>query len=187
MTMIPPILKLDVAGMPVAWMPWQAAATLYARNRVRWEAGEARFTIRGGTQFDGTQSSMEINSIIAVRDKSGRYRRGVPPLTNRALFERDGHLCMYCGRKFSAKDLTRDHVVPISRGGKDVWSNVLTADRGCNHRKDARTPEEAGMKPLAVPYEPDMARYLLLIASGRVTCCQQAFLEKLATKRQQYS
>jgi 5-methylcytosine-specific restriction endonuclease McrA len=187
MSLIPHILKLDVAGLPVEWVSWQTAATIYARDRVRWEAGEARFTIFGGIRCDGSQSQLEINSIIAVKDKSGRYRRGVPPLTNRALFQRDGYLCMYCGRKFCAKELTREHVVPMSRGGRDVWTNVLTACVRCNHTKDARTPQEADMLPIGVPYEPDMARYLLLIASGRVTGCQQAFLEKLATRCQRLS
>jgi 5-methylcytosine-specific restriction endonuclease McrA len=187
MTMIPQILKLDVAGLPIEWVSWQTAATIYARDRVRWEAGEARFVLHGGTRCDGTQSVLSINSIIAVRDKSGKYHRAVPPLTNRALFQRDGYLCMYCGRKHGSRELTREHVLPVSRGGRDCWTNVLTACVSCNHRKNDRTPEEAGMLPIGLPYEPDMARYLLLIASGRVTGCQQAFLEKLAKRGQRLS
>lgn len=179
-SIIPPILKLDAGGLPVEWVSWQDAVTLYARERVRWEAGEARFTIRGGARPDGTPSSMEINSIIAVQDRKAKRGRRAPPLTNRALFERDGHLCMYCGRKHRAGELSRDHVFPVARGGQNIWTNVLTACKFCNCRKDDRTPEEAGMLPLALPYEPDHARYLLLIASGRVTGCQQAFLESMA-------
>ena len=179
-SIIPLILKLDAGGLPVEWVSWQNAVTLYARERVRWEAGEARFTIRGGARPDGTPSSMEINSIIAVQDRTSKRGRRAPPLTNRALFERDGYLCMYCGRKHRAGELSRDHVFPVARGGRNVWTNVLTACKSCNGLKDDRTPEEAGMLPLGCPYEPDRARYLLLVASGRVTGCQQAFLESMA-------
>jgi Restriction endonuclease len=109
--------------------------------------------------------------------------RPTPPLTNAALFERDGHLCMYCGRHHRHRDLSRDHVLPVSRGGRDTWDNVLTACRACNGRKDNRTPEEAGMLPLGLPYTPDHAAYLLLMGSGRVTGCQQAFLASMAKRR----
>lgn len=180
MNMIPPILKLDAAGMPIEWLHWQDAVTLYARDRVNWEAGETRFTIRGGQRCDGYMSSIDVNSIIAVDSCKSKKARRVPPLTNAALFRRDGYLCMYCGNKFLVADLSRDHVHPVGRGGKDIWKNVLTACRRCNRVKDCRTPEEAGMLPLALPYEPDHARYLLLIASGRVTGCQQMFLEALS-------
>lgn len=183
MDVIPPILKLDAGGMPIEWLHWQEAVTLYARERVTWEAGETRFTIRGGTRGDGSTSLLEINSIIAVRSHRTRPVRRVPPLTNSALFRRDGFLCMYCGNRFRAADLSRDHVTPTGQGGRDVWTNVLTACRRCNRIKDCRTPEQAGMLPLALPYVPDHARYLLLIASGRVTGCQQAFLEAMSKTR----
>jgi hypothetical protein len=184
-TMFPHVLKLDVGGVPVEWLSWQEAATLYARDRVRWEAGEARFSLRGGARADGSRSSLDINAIIAVSDRSRRFERGKPALSNRILFARDRHICLYCGQRFPARELTRDHVVPASRGGRDVYSNLATACRACNSRKDDRTPEEARMPLLALPYEPDMASYLLLLASGRrITGCQQAFLELFADKRQ---
>jgi 5-methylcytosine-specific restriction endonuclease McrA len=186
--MIPQVLKLDVSGCPVEWVNWQIAATLYARQRVKWEAGDARFTLRGGNRDDGSRSSMTINSIIAVQDRSRRFEHRHIPLTNRTLFQRDRHICLYCGGRFNTKDLTRDHVVPASRGGKDVWSNVATACRSCNQRKDAKTPEEARMPLLAVPYRPDPASYLLLIASGRrITACQASWLESFASKDQRLS
>jgi 5-methylcytosine-specific restriction endonuclease McrA len=70
-------------------------------------------------------------------------------VTNRALFLRDGHACQYCGRHLSAlrkgERLTRDHVLPRCRGGKDEWANVVTACSSCNGRKGSRTPQEAGL------------------------------------------
>ena len=76
-----------------------------------------------------------------------RHRRGV---TNTWLFARDGYQCAYCGRHQSElgdRDfLTRDHVVPTSRGGANTWENCVTACRRCNGRKADRTPAEARME-----------------------------------------
>lgn len=178
--MIPSILKLDVGGMPVAWIHWQTAVTLYARQRVQWEAGAERFVVHGGISAStGCRSALSIRSIIAVVDHTRRAGVNAPMLTNRTLFQRDGNLCMYCGRHFSAHALTRDHVIPVSRGGDSVWSNCVTACRHCNQRKDDRTPEEAGMKLLAVPYTPNRAEYLIL-SNRRILADQMEFLQAFA-------
>lgn len=181
--MIPSILKLDAHGMPVAWIDWTCAVSLYTRDRVRWEAGEQRFVIRGGIcAATGRRSTIAIGSIIAVADRRPRRAGGVPLLSNRTLFERDRYLCMYCGRQFPPAQLTRDHVLPVSRGGRSVWENCVTACRSCNHRKDDRTPEEAGMKLLAVPYTPNRAEYLIL-SNRRILADQMEFLQAYARRR----
>ncbi len=161
---IPLILRLDIAGQPVKWIPWQEAACIYVRDRVAWTAGEYIFPLRGGfSRRSGEQSIVEINSIIAVK---GEYKRrkipGSPPLTNRELFRRDKHTCLYCGNQLHDSLLTRDHIKPLSRGGRDNWRNVITACRRCNTRKGNRTPEEARMPLLAIPYVPNLAEYLVL-------------------------
>ncbi len=182
MESIPAILKLDAGGLPVSWIRWQTAVTLYSRERVRWEAGEGRFTIHGGIcARTGERSSIEIGSIIAVADKSKRYERGTPLLTNRTLFQRDRNLCLYCGSAFPISQLTRDHVYPASRGGQSVWENCVSACRECNQRKDDRTPEEANMKLLAVPYTPNLAEYLIL-QNRRILADQMEFLQAYARK-----
>jgi 5-methylcytosine-specific restriction endonuclease McrA len=180
---IPSILKLDRGGMPVAWIRWKTAATLYARQRVCWEAGEERFTVHGGVNSrTGERSALRIGSIIAVADRSRRFEGNAPLLTNRTLFQRDRNLCLYCGSQFAPGDLTRDHVVPASRGGEGVWENCVTACRQCNQRKDDRTPEEAGMKLLAVPYIPNLAEYLIL-SNRRILADQMGFLLSFARRK----
>lgn len=182
MESIPAILKLDAGGLPVSWIHWQTAVTLYTRNRVRWEAGEGRFTIHGGIcARTGERSRIQIGSIIAVADRSRRYTHGTPLLTNRTLFQRDRNLCLYCGDVFPTSQLTRDHVYPASRGGQSVWENCVTACRSCNQRKDDRTPEEANMKLLAVPYTPNLAEYLIL-QNRRILADQMEFLLAYARK-----
>ncbi len=180
---MPTILKLDAGGLPVGWIHWQTAVTLYARKRVCWEAGDERFTIIGGVcARTGERSRFEIGSIIATADRSKRYTHGVPLLTNRTLFQRDQNLCLYCGDEFSVGKLTRDHIMPASRGGETTWENCVTACRDCNQAKDARTPEEANMKLLAVPYTPNLAEYLIM-QNRKILADQMEFLKSFARKK----
>ena len=172
------VLRVDATGQPAAWLTWQQAAVLYCLDRVAWTAGDHVLELRGGhNRFTGLRSRLSIHSIIATRGRMRKQHDGpsFPPLTNRALFLRDGHLCLYCGDPLPDSRLTRDHVTPLSRGGLNNWSNVLTACRPCNSRKGARTPEEARMPLLAVPYVPNYAEYLVL-SNRRILADQMAFL-----------
>jgi 5-methylcytosine-specific restriction endonuclease McrA len=84
-----------------------------------------------------------------------RFRRQV---TNTFLFARDQYRCQYCGRTQvdlkPREQLTRDHLIPISRGGLNEWNNVVTACSPCNTRKANRLPHEINMHPMTVPVEP---------------------------------
>jgi 5-methylcytosine-specific restriction endonuclease McrA len=177
--MTPLILRLDISGMPVTWMSWQDAVNLYCRDMVAWTAGNHEFSFHGGiSRLSGKRSTIDVNSIIAVKCSNGhKYaQRSIPPLTNRELFLRDAQLCMYCGGEFRENTLTRDHVIPLSKGGKDKWSNVVTACRQCNTRKGNRTPERANMPLLAVPYVPNWAEFLAL-SNRRILMDQMDFLK----------
>lgn len=177
--MVPLILRLDMSGQPVGWVGWQDAVTLYAKGRIAWTAGQHQFRIFGGVSRIGNQRSyMEINSIVAVKgvDKKRRTQKA-PPLTNKALFRRDRKLCMYCGGTFKDYFLTRDHVTPQSRGGKNTWMNVVTACKRCNHFKGDRLLQECNLKLLALPYTPNHAEYLALFNSGRILADQMEFLK----------
>ncbi|MBM7332827.1 HNH endonuclease [Alloalcanivorax marinus] len=171
------ILRLDKAGTPVEWLDWQAAAVLYARGLVTWTLGDVIYQLRGGTcRHTGDRSRLALHSIIACDGLASPRRRTRPPLTNRALFRRDQHLCLYCGKTFPEAQLTRDHIRPTSRGGGDHWLNVVAACRRCNQHKGDRLPEEIHMELLALPYVPNMAEYLALINSHRIRGDQMDFL-----------
>jgi hypothetical protein len=176
----PLILRLDVTGQPLRWIPWRVAVVLDTRSMIAWNAGDHQFTFRGGiNRLSGEQSIVTVSSIIAVKGKlkNPGGSRLVPPLSNGELFLRDGQMCMYCGRQHAEHMLTRDHVRPLSQGGKDTWSNVVTACKPCNHAKGARTPEQAGMSLLAVPFVPNRAEYLVL-SNRRILADQMEFLKK---------
>jgi 5-methylcytosine-specific restriction endonuclease McrA len=70
------------------------------------------------------------------------------------IFTRDRDICQYCGEHFPRGELSLDHVVPISRGGRTTWSNVICCCVECNKRKGGRIPKEAGMKLLKKPVKP---------------------------------
>ncbi len=104
-----------------------------------------------------------------------RFRRQV---TNTFLFARDDYSCMYCGRHRSElrgrQFLTRDHILPTSRGGTNAWTNVVTSCSPCNNRKGNRLPEEAGMTILTEPREPNYVH--LVWAVRRVTPIQAKYV-----------
>ncbi|HEU4995208.1 MAG TPA: HNH endonuclease [Gemmatimonadaceae bacterium] len=104
-----------------------------------------------------------------------RFRRHV---TNTFLFARDQYRCQYCGRhmtEFKPREaLTRDHLVPLSRGGTNDWTNVTTACSPCNTRKGNRLPEEIGMHPLTHPIEPHFVH--LSWAVRRLTPIQARYI-----------
>jgi 5-methylcytosine-specific restriction endonuclease McrA len=176
---VPRILRLDLAGQPIEWLSWQDAVNLYARDIVVWTLGEAVLRIRGGhCRSSNRRSSLEIHSIIACQGRILPPATGVAPLTNEALFRRDRNLCLYCGEAFLDAELTRDHVVPISRAGRDTWDNVVAACRRCNHYKGNRLLAETAMELLALPYVPNHAEYLALTNSGRILGDQMTFLRR---------
>ena len=163
--MIERVLKLDVGGRPISWITREEGALLYCRDQVAWEAGVEEIILRGGySRVTGLRSILRVNSIVAVAsiDKTADYRTGTPALTNARLFRRDDYMCLYCGEVLSPRLLTRDHIVPVSAGGRDTWENVATACRPCNHRKDNQQLEQTGMRLIAVPYAPNRAEGLIL-------------------------
>ncbi len=175
----PKILRLNLAGRPLEWVTWQEAVCLYARDIVQWTLGAPVLRIRGGhSRLDGSPSAVDIHAIIACQGRVVEPARNIPPLTNQALFVRDGNTCLYCGHHHRDGELTRDHVVPTSRGGCDDWDNVVAACRRCNHQKGNRLLEECGFELLALPYTPNLSEYLALTNTGRILGDQMDFLKK---------
>lgn len=178
------VLSLDSGGRILNWMSWQDAVCLYVRDAVAWTLGDPCLTIHGGTSRDsGEQSFIDLHPIVASR---GHARPSLgnpaPALTNAALFARDRMVCMYCGGQFSRGELTRDHVIPLSKGGRDIWENVVSACHTCNMRKSCHTPKAANMPLLAVPYRPSWVEHLIL-SNRNILADQMEFLAHHLPKR----
>ena len=160
-------LRIDSTGLPLEWIDFREAAKLYSVGDVIYTLGDHLYTIKGGVNAkSGLRSEININSIVATRGRSKHFQQKLakftPPLSNQTLFKRDDHLCLYCGSQYSKRELTRDHVTPISRGGQDIWQNVVSACKRCNNLKGGKTPEESSMGLLAIPFAPSYAEYILL-------------------------
>ena len=95
-------------------------------------------------------------SVIRLNSYINIPYRGVM-LSRQNIFKRDGNRCVYCGEK---KDLTLDHVVPRSKGGKTSWTNLVTACQRCNSRKSDFSLEDVGM---ALPYKPFKPTFVMFL------------------------
>lgn len=169
------VLRLSKAGIPLDWLSQQDAAVLLVKGQVIWTLGDHVAILRGGHNHAGKQSLLPIPSIIATEGHFKYNELHVPAVCNRLLFRRDAHLCMYCGETFPAEALTRDHIQPRSRGGSELWTNLVSACKRCNQRKGNRTPEEANMPLLAVPFKPNKMEYMAL-ANRNILADQMQFL-----------
>jgi len=98
-------------------------------------------------------------------------------LNRRNLFARDGSRCQYCGRKFPSADLSIDHVVPRSRGGRTEWANVVCACLACNVRKGGRTPREAHMRLIRKPRQPRTSPVISLRVGSKKYQTWKQFLD----------
>lgn len=94
---------------------------------------------------------LQVPEHIRLTATNPKHHWKVPPVSRREVFRRDNHTCQYCG---STKQLTIDHVLPRSKGGLHIWSNVVAACATCNSRKGDRTPAQAKMQLLTKPKAP---------------------------------
>jgi len=182
------ILALDPGGTPKQWITFRDAICYAAKEDIVWIPPNAIKTrVYGGTNSrTGEPSSVEIASIIAVRDPvfaklSATSLRLAPRVSNKALFARDFHRCAYCGNYFDKEDLTKDHIVPKKMKGKNTWLNLITSCKPCNGKKADRTPEKAGMKLKYQPYIPSRIEYLYF-SNHHMTDEQLDYIEAFGVK-----
>lgn len=140
------ILNADyrpLSYFPLSLWPWQEAIKAVYLERVN-VAAEYDEVVRS------EKLTLQLPSVIVL--KTYIVPKKTVPFTRSNLFLRDEFTCQYCGCK--GKDLTFDHVVPKSRGGKTRWDNVVAACQTCNLRKAAKTASQAGFKLRETPIKP---------------------------------
>ena len=165
-------LALNASYEPLTILPVERALRLvFDRKAEVLEADDARI-FRSARERVAAPLVIRLKRFVHV---PRRFRRQV---TNTFLFARDGYRCQYCGRHKAQlrgrEFLTRDHVLPLSRGGGNTWDNVATACSGCNNRKASHLPEEIGMHLLHRPTEPNYVE--LVWAVRRVTVVQAKYI-----------
>ena len=162
------VLQLDIQGTPQAWISLEHAAVHVAAGSVAWVDGRGPLaTLRGGFNVvRGRQSLIDVFPIIALRGAAKlNLFDVVPAFSKLKLFRRDRMTCAYCGQRFQERELQCEHILPESRGGRWTWMNLVTACGPCNGRKADRTPEEAGMPLVYLPYVP--SRFEAFLLEGR--------------------
>ena len=159
------VLQLDIHGTPQAWITLEHAALHVATVSVAWVDGEGPLaTLCGGFNVaHGKKSLIEVHPILALHAASKVNLFDVVPAFSRAkLFRRDRFTCAYCGQRYGERNLQCEHIVPELRGGSWAWMNLVTACGACNGRKADRTPGQAGMPLMYLPYAPSRFEDFLL-------------------------
>jgi 5-methylcytosine-specific restriction endonuclease McrA len=164
------VLKLDAGGVPDGWITPRDAAIYYAKDDVLWTLGEPFSVLHGGfNRARNAISEIALHPIIATRGSKAAsiFHARTPALNRDKLYQRDRHICAYCGQRFATKDLSCDHVLPVSRGGRTSWENCVTACRRDNQKKSNYLLSECGMKLLYLPYRPSPSEDIILSAGGK--------------------
>lgn len=161
-------LVLNASYEPICVVPLRRAVVLVL-------AEKAEVVSAGDGAVRAVSCSVPLPAVIRLtRYVRIPYRSGTT-LTRRAVLARDRYRCAYCEKRAT----TVDHVIPRSRGGGNVWENVVAACRTCNGRKDDRTPEEAGMKLRFKPFVP-AGTTALIVGIGRIDESWEPYLATAA-------
>jgi len=145
-------LALNASFEPLTMVPLKRALRLVIDGKAEIVEAEQGRVVRSERLTMPRPVVIRLTKFIHV---PRRFRRQV---TNTFLFARDHYKCQYCGRHVTElkprESLTRDHLIPLSRGGTNEWTNVVAACSPCNTRKGNRMPDEIGMHPHTHPVEP---------------------------------
>ena len=153
------VLLLSKNYEPISIIGWQKAIRMLALEKV--EVVETT-----NNEIKSPSQSIKLPSILRLIYPF-KKRRAIIKFNKQNLFARDNFKCQYCKKSFKFGQLTYDHVIPRSRGGKTNWTNIVTACQACNGKKGSRTPEEAGMALRAAPRPPSWIPLFSVMLSKR--------------------
>lgn len=154
-------LVLNSNGRPLTIISWMRAIVLVYEGRMT----ELDF-YKGHKVRDGHGKSYTIPAVIMAK-KYVKRKHAVAPFNRKNVLLRYNMMCQYCGGSFKADELTYDHVIPRSKGGKTDWENIIPACLKCNNKKANKTCKEAGMNPLTMPSRPAKGETFLGISPYR--------------------
>ncbi len=140
------VIVLSRDYIPLMYCDLRRAVTLVYLKK-------AEIVKESGNFLRSVSDRFPVPKVIRLLSKLVRQVSPRVTYTRKNIHIRDNYTCQYCG---STSTLTLDHVMPVSRGGKSSWENVVTACYPCNSRKGSKTPEEAGMKLAMVPKKPSI-------------------------------
>lgn len=141
-----PALLLNATYEPLSVVSWKKAITLLI-------LGKAEILVEQATAVHSASHVFRLPSVLRLVRRVKMPRRGVQ-FSRLNVYRRDNFSCQYCAQPFRKDELTFDHVLPKSRGGKTTWLNIVTSCKACNLSKGDRTPAEAQMPLHSTPTEP---------------------------------
>ncbi len=139
-------LLLSQGYEPVKIIPWQRAMTLLTLDKVD-------VVEEYDAEIRATSMILKVPAVIRLRKAFRRHAKLVK-FSRVNIYARDRYRCQYCGTKCTIDQLTYDHVIPRSRGGRTTWDNIVSCCYACNSHKANRTPAEARMTLLSTPTRP---------------------------------
>lgn len=144
------ILNADfrpLSYFPLSIWPWQEAVKAIFRDSVT-VISEYDRSVRSPSW------EMKLPSVLALKEYIPMARK--PAFTRFNVFLRDSWTCQYCTHKFKTHELTFDHVIPRSKGGRTTWENIVASCQSCNTKKGNKMPAEVGMHPMREPRQPSI-------------------------------
>lgn len=147
MKKIDKVLLLDQSFAPVKVVNWQKALCLVFLEKAEVVSINENFSVRSATASHPVPSIIRLVNKAKIKPSKIRFSR-------LNIYKRDNFKCQYCGNFFNVKELTLDHVVPRSKGGKTSWINVTSSCYPCNSKKRDKTPQQANMRLLTQPKYP---------------------------------
>ena len=169
------VLLLNASSEPLAVITRRRALSLLRRGRVE-PACADKIELKTVSEIIHIPTVIRLRYYVNVPQRGLRWRRQL-------VLERDRFTCIYCGlepgdqqrgRALTRQDFTVDHILPVSRGGRNSWGNTACACPRCNQRKGNRTPHEANMK---LRWEPKTPRVNYLVAAGDIPAAWKVYLE----------
>ncbi len=136
-------LKLDASWRPIEIIPAEKGFSMVYTGRAQ--------PVENYTH--GPCARFLFPSVIVLKNYVQKNRIRMSP-TRKNIYWRDKYTCQYCSGQFKYKQLSLDHVVPKSRGGDRGWLNLVTCCLDCNQKKGNKTPSEASMRLINIPYVP---------------------------------
>lgn len=140
-------LILNSGYEPLKVVSWKKAIILWLQDKV--EVIEYH-----KTTVSTPSKTFYLPSVVRLKTYMKPYFTKSVRLSRQNIFLRDQQTCQYCLQKLTEKKFTIDHVVPLSKGGKHEWTNVVAACSKCNNKKGSKTPEQVNMKLFKKPVEP---------------------------------